>query len=99
MGRYKGDWYCGVCDDWNYANREKCRTCSREIDEAEYVMGDEDYLKDPLPKGLISRRKMLTSGLMGSSSTQCQRRLERNEEGRMREGFTPGIDMDARRSA
>jgi hypothetical protein len=48
-GNHKGSWFCGNCDVWNYANRGKCQACTNKISQAEYVMGNEDGLKDPPP--------------------------------------------------
>ncbi|KAF2630003.1 hypothetical protein BU25DRAFT_456422 [Macroventuria anomochaeta] len=49
MGKYKGDWYCGERELWNFASRSMCHACTTTSDEAEYVMGDDDALKDAPP--------------------------------------------------
>lgn len=57
MGRYKGDWYCGQCEMWNFENRHKCRACTTLSSEAEYVMDDDDSLRDVPPLPPVSESK------------------------------------------
>ena len=57
MGRYKGDWYCGQCEMWNLENRHKCRACTTLSSEAEYVMDDDDSLRDVPPLPPVSESK------------------------------------------
>lgn len=46
MGKYKGDWYCGLCERWNFSSMDHCGTCTTRALDAEYVMGVDDGLED-----------------------------------------------------
>ena len=41
MGKYKGDWYCGLCEHWVYDNHDKCWSFTTDSLEAEYVMTED----------------------------------------------------------
>lgn len=56
LGKYKGDWYCGTCETWNFAYRDRCCACTTTFSDAEYVMHDDTLMDVPPPPPLAERR-------------------------------------------